>query len=205
MDGYIDVANTMHIRTIDFTLNDYLFCLQVVVGESPAIAYANTYDVAEFKRTINTEDEDAYLARMQKCAELQLTQQSCKHLIEIIGTSYKSDIQSQASNLQDYRFTGEDIQKLLHNLLHERSEILSEASVRDIISLIKSLYESGAIESSGDWSKHFISIPTKYNAMCPTCNRELSICEGLDIRCECGQVFRWSESERRFYPQYSKL
>lgn len=205
MDSYLDVANAMHVRNLDFDVKEYLFCLQVVVGEDIALAYANTFDVAEFKRMIGTEDEEEYLSKIKKTAEIQLEQQNCVHLLEILESNYRSDIQAKASTLEDFRFTGADIQKLLHNLLHERSEVLSEASVRDILSLIKSLYDSGAIDSGDNWSRHFISIPTKFNALCPKCNRELSVCEGLDVVCSCGQVFHWEESERRFYPKPSSL
>lgn len=206
MAQYQSIANAMHVRAIDFDIKEYIFVLQVVMGEDIGIAYANTYDTAEFKRVIDNEDEEQYLSRMRTKGEVQIEQQSCQHLKELIEEDYQSEIQAKASTLKDYKFTGADVQKLLNNLLHDRSTDLSEASIRDVLALIKSMYDSGALDSGENWSKHFISIPTKYNALCPKCNRELHAVDGLDIRCpNCGQVFKWVEEERRFYPSFEKL
>ena len=204
MLNYRDTQNALHTRLVDFSLQEYLFVLQTILGEDPCVAYANTFDVAEFKRNVPSEDEEEYLASKRKDAEIMLEQQNCRQLQEYLEQEYRSDIQERASNLSDYRFTGAEVQRLLNNLLRERSQELSEASVRDILALLKTMYETGTLDSGDSYQNHFITIPKKYDCICPRCNHEQYLVEGVDNKCtSCGMVFRW-DSER-FYPQPQKL
>lgn len=206
MLSYLDTVNVLHTRTINFDVKEYIFVLQVVLGEDPCVAYANTYDTTMFKRMIGTDDETDYLARQKTAAENMLNTQECLQLKDELTELYRADIQAASSTLQDYKFSGEEVQKLLANLLHDRSENLSESSVRDILSLIKTMYEQGALDSGDSFQRHFITIPTKFNSLCTSCNREFSTVEGLDARCpHCGAVYRYSEEEKRFYPMIGKL
>ena len=200
----LSTQNALHTRLIDFSLQEYLFVLQIVLGERIEVAYANTYDSVEFKRNVPSEDEEEYLATKRKYAEIMLDQQNCRQLREYLEQEYRSDIQEQSSNLSDYRFTGSEVQKLLNNLLHERSQELSEASVRDILALIKSMYDSGALDSGDNFASHFITIPKKYDCICGNCNREMYLVEGCDNKCPaCGATYYWRDN--RFYPELSKL
>ena len=204
MLDFIGTQNALHIRTLDFSIQQYLFVLQVVLGERPEIAYANIYDQGEFKRNVPSENEEEYLAKFKRDASIMLEQQECVHLRDFLESEYKSDIQDKASTLEDYKFTGAEVQRLLNNLLHDRTQELSEASVRDILALIKSMYDSGALESGDSFSKHFISIPKKFDCLCSNCNRELYLVEGVDNRCpSCGAIYYWKDN--RFYPQPPKL
>ena len=200
----LSTQNQLHTRLVDFTLQEYMFVLQVVLGERLEVAYANTFDTQEFKRNVPSEDEEEYLASKRKDAEIMLEQQNCRHLREYLEQEYHSDIQEQASTLKDFKFTGAEVQRLLNNLLHERSQELSEASVRDILALIKSMYDSGALDSGDNFQNHFITIPKKYDCICPQCNHEQYLVEGVDNKCtSCGMVFRWDNE--RFWPQPQKL
>ena len=200
----LSTQNQLHTRLVDFTLQEYMFVLQVVLGERLEVAYANTFDTQEFKRNVPSEDEEEYLASKRKDAEIMLEQQNCRQLQEYLEQEYRSDIQERASNLSDYRFTGAEVQRLLNNLLRERSQELSEASVRDILALLKTMYETGTLDSGDSYQNHFITIPKKYDCICPQCNREQYLVEGVDNKCtSCGMVFRWSDE--RFYPQPTKL
>lgn len=206
MLSYLDTLNVLHTRQIMFTPQEYFFVLQVVLGEQPEVAYAMTFDTAEFKRNVPSEDEEEYLAKFKQDSEILLQQQQCMHLKEYLEQEYKSEVQAAASNLKDYKFTASDVQKLLNNLLHERSQELSESSVRDIVSLIKSMYESGALDSGDSFQSHFVVVPSKYNTICPECNREGSAVEGIDFRCEfCGCIAKWDESQRRYFPNLGHL
>lgn len=206
MLDFIGTQNALHIRTLDFSIQQYLFVLQVVLGERPEIAYANIYDQGEFKRNVPSENEEEYLAKFKRDASIMLEQQECVHLRDFLESEYKSDIQEQASTLKDFKFTGAEVQRLLNNLLHERSQELSEASVRDILALIKSMYDSGALDSGDSFSQHFVTIPSKYNTICPQCNRESYAVEGLDFRCQhCGCVAKWDENQRRYFPNLGHL
>lgn len=204
---YRSTQSVLHTRTIDFTLQEYLFVVQVVMGEDLSTAYASVFDEKEFKKNVPSENEEEYLSQFAHKAELALEQQSCKHLREYLEQEYQSELQSRASTLQNYKFTGEDVQQLLANLLHNRvADSLDDASVKDVLSLIKSMYDSGALDSGDAFEKHFITIPKKYDALCPSCNHELYAVEGIDIVCpHCSQVFKWSETENRFYPEFSHL
>jgi len=200
----LSTQNQLHTRLVDFTLQEYMFVLQVVLGERIEVAYANTFDTSEYKRNIPSEDEEEYLASKRKDAEIMIEQQNCRHLREYLEQEYRSDIQEHASNLSDYRFTGAEVQRLLNNLLHERSQELSEASVRDILALIKSMYDSGALDSGDSFQNHFITIPKKYDCICGNCNREMYLVEGCDNKCPaCGATYYWRDN--RFYPELSKL
>jgi hypothetical protein len=200
----LSTQNQLHTRLVDFTLQEYIFVLQVVLGERLEVAYANTFDTQEYKRNVPSEDEEEYLASKRKDAEIMLEQQNCRHLREYLEQEYRSDIQEQASTLKDFKFTGAEVQRLLNNLLHERSQELSEASVRDILALIKSMYDSGALDSGDSFSQHFITIPKKYDCICSNCNREMYLVEGCDNKCPaCGATYYWRDN--RFYPEVSKL
>jgi hypothetical protein len=202
----LSTQNQLHTRLVDFGLQEYMFVLQVILGERPEVAYANTYDVANFKRNVPSEDEEDYLASFKQQAQIQLETQNCRQLREYLESEYQIDVQEKASTLSDYKFTGSEVQKLLNNLLHERSQELSEASVRDILALIKSMYDSGALDSGDNFSQHFITVPSKFNILCPQCNREGYAVEGLDFRCEfCGCIAKWDESQRRYFPNLGHL
>jgi hypothetical protein len=202
----LSTQNQLHTRLVDFTLQEYFFVLQVVLGERIEVAYANTYDTAEFKRNVPSEDEEEYLAQFRQKAKVLLDTQECRQLRDELESQYQSDIQENASTLKDYRFTGADVQKLLNNLLHDRTQELSESSVRDILALLKTMYETGTLDSGDSFEKHFITIPNHYNTLCPSCNREAYAVEGLDFRCEhCGCVAKWDESQHRYFPNLGHL
>ena len=206
MLDYLSTSNQLHTRLVDFTLQEYMFVLQVILGERPEVAYANTYDVVNFKRNVPSEDEEDYLASFKQQAQIQLETQNCRQLREYLESEYQIDVQEKASTLKDYRFTGAEIQKLLNNLLHDRSDDLSEASVRDILALIKSMYDSGALDSGDNFSQHFITVPNKYNTVCPQCQREGYAVDGLDFRCEhCDCIAKWDENTKRYYPNLTNL
>lgn len=204
MLNYRDTQNALHTRLVDFSLQEYLFVLQTILGEDPCVAYASVFDGQNFKRNVPSEDEEEYLATKRKDAEIMLDQQNCRQLREYLEQEYRSDIQEQSSNLSDYRFTGAEVQKLLNNLLRDRSQELSEASVRDILALLKTMYETGTLDSGDSFQNHFITIPKKYDCICPQCNHEQYLVEGVDNKCtSCGMVFRWDNE--RFWPQPQKL
>ena len=206
MLNYRDTQNALHTRLVDFSLQEYLFVLQTILGEDPCVAYSSVFDGQNFKRNVPSEDEEEYLASKRKDSEIMLEQQNCRHLREYLEQEYRSDIQEQASTLKDFKFTGSEVQKLLNNLLHERSQELSEASVRDILALIKSMYDSGALDSGDNFQNHFITIPNKYNALCLNCSHEFYAVEGLSMKCpNCGAVYNWDEQQRRFIPEIPHL
>ena len=209
MLDYLSTQNVLHVRTINFTLQEYMFVLQVVLGEDERVAYASVFDSAEFNRNVPSDDEEEYLSKFRRDAEILLEQQQCKHLREYLEDEYNSEVQSKASHLKNFKFSGADIQQLLANLLQNRvgdGGSLDDASVKDVISLIKTMYEQGALDSGDSFQKHFISVHEKFNALCPNCNHEMDAYAGVNCRCgHCGQLFKWSETNNRFYPEVMKL
>lgn len=204
MLNYRDTQNALNTRLVDFTLQEYMFVLQVVLGEDVSVAYGNTFDAANFKRNVPSEDEEEYLLKIKKDATNLLEQQNCIQLKERLEVEYKRDVQEHASTLKDYKFTGSDVHRLLNNLLHDRTQDLSESSIRDITSILKMMYENGTLDSDNNFQRHFITIPKNYDCLCPQCNHEIYLVEGVDNKCtNCGMTFHWSEN--RFYPQPSKL
>ena len=128
------------------------------------------------------------------------------HLKEHLNELLRAEIQKQARELTDYKFSAEEIVQMLSNLLAKRSENLEEASVRDITALIRELAAQGAFEGGDGFQKHFITVYPHFNALCPNCNRELDIARGLTCVCpHCGAKFVWVEDENRFIPEPLKL
>lgn len=206
MLNFRDTQNALHVRLVDFTLQEYLFVLQVVLEEDIRVAYASVFDTAEFKRNVPSEDEEEYLAQFQKKAETLLETQNCVHLKEYLETEYQRDIQEQASSLEEFHFTGADVQKILNNLLRDRTLDLSESSVKDITSILKMMYENGSLDSGDSFQRHWITIPNKYNALCLNCSHEFYAVEGLSMKCpNCGAVYNWDEQQRRFIPEIPHL
>lgn len=205
MVGYLEAINVMHTRSITIDEKDYMFALMVVVGEEPQKAYAFAYDMATFKKHIGTESEDEYLLSKKQEAENTLLKQNITQLKDLLAESLRTQIQSAALNLKDYSFTGQEAVQILNNILKSRIEDIDSASVRDVVSVIKQLTEQGALETGdGGFSRHFITVPKKYDSYCPNCNHELYAVEGLDIKCSyCGQMFKWRDN--RFYPEMQKL
>lgn len=206
MLNYLDAEQTLHARGLTIDIKSYLFVLQVVLGEDMRVAYANTFDATECKKHIATEEEEDYFNSLKKDAETLYAQQDLQQLKDLIEEKFRIEVQARASNLKDFKFSAEETVKMLSNLLHERSSDLESASVRDVISLIKMLADQGALEGGDGFQKHFITIHPKFNALCGNCNHEINVFAGIDCTCEhCGQVYRWAEDERRFYPQPQKL
>lgn len=207
MLNYTDAVNRIHIAGLSFDIQQYLFVLQCALDENHAIAYSMIYDQSEFKRAIGTEDEQEYLAKSAKKAEIMLQQQECQQLYDVIREWRQYEIQNEASNLKDVKYSTEDVANMLSNLLKERSSNLEDASVRDIVSLIRELNSQGALEGSGGgFSKHFITVHEHFTALCTMCNREIDIARGITCVCpHCGAKYIWDESQQRFFPQPSKL
>lgn len=206
MLNYLDTKSVLFTRGVSFDLKQYLYVVQVVLGEDKSVAYGMTFDRENFVKAIGSEDEDDYLSKVARDAEIMMQQQECQQLFEVLSEEYQLDIQAKASTLENYKFSGAEVQQLLANLLHNRSQELEEASVKDILSLIKTMYEQGALDSGDTFQKHFITIHDKFNALCPNCNHEIDVFAGVDCVCPyCKQAFKWSEEERRFYPQPNKL
>ena len=206
MLNYLDTKSVLFTRGVSFDLKQYLYVVQVVLGEDKSVAYGMTFDRENFVKAIGSEDEDDYLSKVARDAEIMMQQQECQQLFEVLIEEYQLDIQAKASTLENYKFSGAEVQQLLANLLHNRSQELDEASVKDILSLIKTMYEQGALDSGDTFQKHFITIHDKFNALCPNCNHEIDVFAGVDCVCPyCKQAFKWSEEERRFYPQPNKL
>lgn len=205
MVGYLEAVSTMHTRGVVIDEKDYIFTLMVVLNESPQNAFALAYDMSEFKKVIGTEDEDVYLSTKTKDAENMLAQQNIIQLRDLLAESYKMQVQSDALNLKDYRFSGQEAVQILNNLLKTRIDDLESSSVRDVVGIIKTLSDTGALDTGDSgFSRHFVTIPKKYDCICPQCNHEQYLVEGVDNKCtSCGMIFRW-DSER-FYPQPQKL
>lgn len=207
MTGYLEAVSTMHTRGIAIDEKDYIFTLMVVLDEPVQNAFALAYDVEEFKKFIGTEDEEAYLSTKKKEAENMLSQQGITQLKGLLEESYRAQVQSEALNLKDFRFSGQETVQILNNLLKSRVDDLESSSVKDVVSLLKALSDQGALEmGDGGFSRHFIQISPKYPALCVACNREFDCYAGLGAKCpHCGQEYRWSEVEHRYYPQPQKL
>ena len=206
MLDYLGAIEVLHNRNINFNENQYYFALLVALGEDMGVAYGLTFAQSEFKRVIGTDEEEEFLQKAKKEANLIRQQQEIEHLLDYISEQYRAEIQKQARDLKDYKFSAEEIVQMLSNLLASRSANLEEASVRDITALIRELAAQGALEGGDGFSRHFINVLPHFNAMCPNCNREFDVARGMSCICpHCGAKFIWSDEDDRFYPNVSKL
>ena len=207
MIDFQSAVEQLHTRGITFDVKQYLFAVQVALSERVDVAYAMVYDTAEFKKHINSEDSEEYLASKKKDADIMLQQQECQHLKELIEDWRQSEIQNEASNLKTFKYSSEDVVNMLSNLLYNRSANLEDASVRDIVQLIRELNSQGALDGSGNgFSKHFVNIYPHMSVRCPVCLKETDIAVGLTSFCvRCGAELKWSEEEQRYYPPVEKL
>lgn len=207
MTGYLESVSTMHTRGVVIDEKDYIFTLMVVLNESPQNAFALAYDIVNFKKVIGTEDEDSYLLSKTKDAENMLEQQNIIQLRDLLAESYKTQVQAEALNLKDFKFSGQEAVQILNNLLKTRIDDLESSSVRDVVGIIKTLSETGALDTGDSgFSRHFIIVKDKYPAICTTCNHEIDIYPGIGAVCPfCSQHYTWSSEENRFYPSVEHL
>jgi len=207
MVGYLESVSTMHTRGVVIDEKDYIFTLMVVLNESPQNAFALAYDIGNFKKVIGTEDEDSYLLSKTKDAENMLEQQNIIQLRDFLAESYKTQVQAEALNLKDFKFSGQEAVQILNNLLKTRIDDLESSSVRDVVGIIKTLSETGALDTGDSgFSRHFIIVKDKYPAICTTCNHEIDIYPGVGAVCPfCSQHYTWSSEENRFYPSVEHL
>lgn len=205
MLDFFSTKETLTTIGVNFSIEEYIFCVNMVLGEDAYVSYAIAFDPKGLKKVEGTEDEKEFLMSKHHDADLLLQQQNIVRLKGELEDALNIEIQNRALNLENYRFTGGQIAQILQNLLHNRISDLDSASTKDVISLIKLLTEQFGLEGSGEFERHFVQIYPKFNALC-RCGREFDVAKGLDCVCpHCGQVYRFSENEDRFYPQISKL
>lgn len=206
MLNFTETTQILFSRGITFSIEEYIFCLNLILGEDKYISFALAYDPNEYKKVLGTEDEEDYLqSKKQECDTL-LQQQTIIKLRQELEDLYVAEVQSKALNLEDYRFTGGQIAQILQNLLHNRISDLDSASTKDVISLIKLLTEQFGLDGGSDFDKHFIQILPKFNALCNNCNREFQIATGIGAVCpHCGASYYWDSNSEKFIPQPRKL
>ena len=206
MLDYISTKSTLHTRGIEIDDKQYIFVLSCVLGERPEVAYGMVYHTKEFKKAIESEEEEEYLSSIKPDAEIHLQQQDEKQLYDLLQSDYQAEVQAKAMQLENYQFTTGQVIQILQNLLHDRAQDLESSSVKDIIALINTLASQGALQSGDNFGSHFIHIYPPFAVLCPNCGHEFDIVKGLDGLCpQCHQVYVWAEAEDRFYPQPVKL
>jgi len=206
MFDYREFSSRLHTRGVNVDERMYLFAIMVCAGEDESVAYGLSHDMQEFKKNVPSEDELTYLSSVKQKAELLMQTQEYAQLREVIEESIRSEIQSKATNLNEYKYSSQEIVNMLSALLADRSKTISDASVRDIVQLIRELGALGGFTGSDGFENHFIQIMPKFNALCTSCGHEFEAHSGIGAICtHCHQSYRWSEEEQRFYPQPSKL
>ena len=75
MISYQDAVETLHTRGLLFDVKQYLFVVQCALSEDVGVAYGMVYDTQNFKKVINTEDADEYIAEQRKHGDVMLQQQ----------------------------------------------------------------------------------------------------------------------------------
>lgn len=206
MFDYREFSSRLHTRGVNFDERLYLFTMMACAGEDESVAYGLSYDLQEFKKHVPSEDENEYLASVRQKAELLTQTQEYAQLKEVIEEAIRAEIQSRATNLKEYKYSSQEIVNMLSALLADRSATISDASVRDIVQLIRELGALGGFTGSDGFENHFIQIMPKFNALCTTCGHEFEAHAGVGAVCpHCHQSYKWSSEEQRFYPNPDKL
>ena len=89
MLNYLDTKSVLFTRGVSFDLKQYLFVVQVVLGEDKSVAYGMTFDRENFVKAIGSEDEDDYLSKVARDAEIMMQQQECQQLFEVLSDEYQ--------------------------------------------------------------------------------------------------------------------
>lgn len=206
MISFNDITQRLFARGVTFSIEDYLFVWNIVIGEDIRVAYALAYDAAAYKKVLGTEEEEDYLDGLQHSASEMFMRESVDILKKELQTAFDVEVQNRSMNLENYHFTGGQLAQILQNLLQNKIEDLDSASTKDVVSLIKLLADQFGIGGDTGFEKHFIQVFPKFNALCTNCNHEFQVAEGLGATCpHCGAKYIWSNEENRFYPQPSKL
>ncbi len=206
MLNFTETTQILFGRGITFSIEDYIFCLNLILGEDENVSYALAYDRDGYKKVLGTEDEDEYLKTKEQECKVLMQQQTIVKLKQELEDLYVAEIQGKALNLENYRFTGGQIAQILQNLLHNRISDLDSASTKDVISLIKLLTEQFGLDGGSDFEKHYIQIFPKFNALCNNCNREFQVAEGIGATCPfCGASYHWDSDSKKFIPKPQKL
>jgi len=206
MQNFHDTNEVLFQRGLSITMQDYLFVLQIVLGENIGVAYAIAYDQEEYKKVVSTTDEQAYILEKKKDGDVMLQQQHIIQLKDELSEAYRADIQQKALSLEQIEFTAADISALLNKMLASQAKDLDSASIREMLSIIHELINNFGLSSGNDaFAKHFITIQPKFNALCH-CGHEMDIVRGIDCICpHCHQVYQWDEDSQRFFPKPSVL
>lgn len=204
---YLEIEQSLSSRGVYFDINEYYFVLSIVLGESEAIAYATTIDLANYLRAKETDNEREYLPQAAKEAKRLLQKQHIIKLKEELDVEHKRMVQDIALHLEDIELTASDIKKVLATFLRDRIDDPSSAPVKEIVDLLK-MYQPYMPDDTGqsNFQRHFIQVHDPFNALCNRCNHEMSVYKGMTCVCpHCGAKYTWVEEENRFYPEPSKL
>ena len=207
MIGFTEAVNTMLTRGFSISTEDYLFALLYVLGNGENDAYSFAYDRDELMKNVGTDEESEYLSKNKKAAESKRSQPNITHLIDLLSDSYREEIQKAAFKLSDVKFSGNEAIQILNDILKSRIQDIDSASVKDVVQIIKTLIDQGGLDvGDGGFSKHFVQIFPKFNALCTNCGREFDAMRGLSAKCPfCDTVYNWSESDNRYYPEVETL
>ena len=207
MIGFAEASETLKARGITIDEKEYFFTLMIILQDSPQSAYALVYDTEKYKECVGGEHEEAYLSSKEQDADNLLRKQEVVQLKELLAESFKEFVQSNVLALKDYSFTGKETVQILNNLLATRANDIENSSVKDIVSVIKTLSDQGALDvGDSGFARHFIQVFPPYNAVCVSCSKEFEAHAGMGVVCpHCHQQYRWSVEENRFYPEIATL
>lgn len=207
MIGFAEATETLKVRGITIDEKEFFFTLMVILQDSPHSAYALVYDTEKYREHIGGEHEEAYLASKEQAANELLCKQNIVQLRDLLEESFREQVQAETLTLKDFRFSGKETVQILNNLLKNRIDDIENASVKDIVSVIKTLSDQGALDvGDSGFARHFIQVFPPYTAVCVSCSKEFEAHAGMGVVCpHCHQQYRWSTEEERFYPEMAHL
>lgn len=181
---------------------DYSFALLVAIGVDATQAYMTTIRGRDYEKK-----EDAQLQRFkEKCekeAEETLQRADIKMLVDLLKAEFEKAVKNEALELSDVNFSAEDLRRILAKFLKNKYADLDSADAKDLLNAIKIYIDKfGDIGDDGiaKFNRHFIQVYPPYNAVCPSCNREIDLPRGVNSKCKhCGNRFIWDEEKERYF------
>lgn len=203
MLNFDNAKSIMKTRGVDnLSPLEYSFCLMVAIGIDKTQAYMVTIKGKEYERK---GEEQGYRFK-EKCgmdaADL-VERIDIKDTIKVLSEDYQKAVKYEALDLEEVDFNAEDLRKILAKFLKEKYKDIDAADAKDLLNAIK-IYIDKFGDTGDDgiakFNRHFIQVYPPYNAVCPSCGREIDLPRGVNSKCKhCEHPFVWDENKERYY------
>lgn len=203
MIGYNITKNEMKSRGVnELAPMDYSFAMLVAIGVDETQAYMTTIRGRDYEKKEESQISK-FRDKCEKEAEELLQRPDIKTCVDFLKNEFEKTVKDEALELSDVNFSAEDLRRILAKFLKTKYDDLDSADAKDLLNAIKIYIDKfGDIGDDGiaKFNRHFIQVYPPYNAVCPSCNREIDLPRGVNSKCKhCGHRFVWNEEKERYF------